>query len=156
MPCLLTALSPQLVAACLAFWVWSSGFTSIFPKSCILYFLVFEFAAFLPLQLQTAFYRVPWFLYALPATVTQISSILFFFFFLFNNSLQSTHVPFCLLSQNNQHFDFFSIFMFPWWREYYNLFLWLTSFEWYTLQIYFLIFWHSFPLWTLCIQEKHI
>lgn len=80
----------------------------------------------------------------------------FFFFFLFNNSLQSTRVPFCLLSQNNQHFDFFSIFMFPWWREYYNLFLWLTSFEWYTLQIYFLIFWHSFPLWTLCIQEKHI
>lgn len=78
------------------------------------------------------------------------------FFLLFNNSLLSPHVPFCLLSRNNQHFDFFSVFLFPWWREYYRLFLWRTGFEQYKLQIDFLIFEHIFLPWILCIQVKYI
>lgn len=97
-----------------------------------------SFSAFLPLQLQDASYTLS------PSVFIKVLSVTSCFFLLFkfisNHSLHSPHVPFCLLSHNNQHFDFFSVLVFPWWREYDNLFLWFYRFEWHKLQIDFLIF----------------
>lgn len=131
-------LSPWLAVACLAFWAWSVGFSSIFPKKCV--FCCLPHISIIRCILQTASLG----LFMLSVTKSprypQLFLFSFFLFFILNDSLHSPHVPFCLLSQKTQHFDFFRVFVFPWWREYYNLFLWLTSFEWYKLQIDFLIF----------------
>lgn len=150
-------LPPRLAVACLAFWVWSLGFTSIFPKKCLL----------LPSSHSNyGMNFTNWFsgsLYVLSVKMSPrfpqlliFFSFLPFFFFFFNNLFHSPHVPFCLLSHNSQHFDFSRVFVFPWWREYYHLFLWLTSFEWYKLHTDFLIFQHTFLPWVLFIQAKCI
>lgn len=134
LPCYLTTFHLDLLLHAL---LSECGLWGLLPQEMCL-------AAFLPLWLQDAFYKLsPWvFIHSVCNKVTQISSAVFTPPRpppIFNNSLHSPHVPLCLLSQNNQHFDFFSVFVFPWWREY-HLFLWLTSFEWYKLQIDLLIF----------------